>query len=57
MKEEVEEKSADTWIDGYNKGYQTALKENKEKIGIGEAILKVLDERYEFKNEYGEQTI
>lgn len=54
MKNETKEKTTDSpWIEGYNKGYKTALEDKKEAIEIGEAIIKVLDKRYEFKNEYG----
>lgn len=34
----------------YEQGHDAAIRENEEAIHIGQAILKVLDQRYQFQN-------
>jgi len=39
------------WRQGYETGVKTVLRQNNDAIRIGEAILKALDNRYEFRKE------
>lgn len=47
--EQTKEEAA--WKEGYEAGLKQALEQKKLAISIGEAILDVLDERYEIKGE------
>ncbi len=39
------------WKKGYDLGCQNALRENNVAIKMGKAIMDILDDRYEFKEE------
>lgn len=50
MKEETEN---EIWRKGYDLGMKNALQQNSQALAIGNAILAVLDNRYEFaKTDY-----
>ena len=46
-----EDELSKKWREGYDMGFKAAQRENDEAIRIGDAILRVLDERYEYKKE------
>jgi len=49
--EEVKKLENEAWRKGYELGVQVAIRDHKDAIKIGEAILHVLDCRYESKKE------
>lgn len=46
---EIQEIKNKVWREGYDLGVQNTLKTNDKALKIGQAILNVLDERYEFQ--------
>lgn len=48
---EHEKEVAETWRKGYDLGTRNALEKNSAALQIGNAILAVLDNRYEFAKE------
>ncbi len=47
----MNEKETEAWKRGYDAGMKTALYQNSKALALGNAILNVLDERYEFAKE------
>jgi hypothetical protein len=45
------DQEAKIWKEGYEAGAKMVLNQNDKEIKIGKAIMEVLDERYEFKQE------
>lgn len=51
MNKEQEKHDSEIWRKGYDLGVKQALQSNDEALQIGRAILAVLDDRYQFKEE------
>ena len=52
MKETYTQKEFDDeWRKGYDIGFKAAMREHDEAVKIGNAVLDVLDNRYQFKKE------
>ncbi len=48
---EIAELKNEEWRKGYELGVKVTLKDNSQAIKLGEAIISVLDNRYEFQKE------
>lgn len=44
-------KELSDWRNGYDTGYQAAVREHRVAFQLGRAILDAIDDRYEFKKE------
>ena len=47
----MNKEESEIWRKGYDLGVQNTLRDNDEALKLGRAILNVLDNRYEFKEE------
>lgn len=51
MKKDIPTPEHEAWRRGYDLGVQKTLRDNEDAIKIGKAILDVMGDRFEFKQE------